>query len=200
MSEEQLTKFEFGLERSGKRFLWVVRPPAGKDGAFFTALGGGTDGNDELSRYLPDEFLIRTQEVGLVVPMWAPQVEVLSHPSIGGFLRITLWVELDAGKHSERSADDRVAAVRGAEDECSDGGGGSRGGGEDEGLANEEGGEKRRDREAGEIGDGKEGGRGSSTEKKNERSEGEWVESGRGGWVSSGLALSCCAAVEDWLC
>ncbi|XP_042488199.1 anthocyanidin 3-O-glucosyltransferase 5-like [Macadamia integrifolia] len=167
LSEEQLTELAFGLELSGKRFLWVVRPPAGKDGALFNAGGGG----DGLSRYLRDGFLNRTQEVGLVVPMWAPQLVVLSHPSVG----ITLWMELDIGKHGERSTDYCVAAVRRTEDECGNGGGGIMCGFEDEGVADEDGGEKGRDREAGEVGNGK--GRGSN-EEKNEGSEGEWVESG----------------------
>ncbi|XP_042490867.1 anthocyanidin 3-O-glucosyltransferase 5-like [Macadamia integrifolia] len=91
LSEEELTELALGLEMSGKRFVWVVRPPAGKNGAFFTALGGGAEGHDDLSRYLPDGFLTRTRERGLVVPMWAPQGEVLSHPSIGGFLSHCGW-------------------------------------------------------------------------------------------------------------
>ncbi|XP_042485171.1 uncharacterized protein LOC122065416 [Macadamia integrifolia] len=89
LSEEQLTELAFGLELSGKRFLWVVRPPAGIDGAFFNTLGGSAD--DEMSRYLPDGFLTRTRGVGIVVPLWAPQVEVLSHPSTGGFLSHCGW-------------------------------------------------------------------------------------------------------------
>ncbi|KAJ4962743.1 hypothetical protein NE237_022682 [Protea cynaroides] len=40
LSEEQLTELAWGLELSQKRFLWVVRPPAGKDGSFFNLRGG----------------------------------------------------------------------------------------------------------------------------------------------------------------
>ncbi|KVI08876.1 anthocyanidin 3-O-glucosyltransferase 5-like [Cynara cardunculus var. scolymus] len=83
-SADQITELAWGLELSQQRFLWVIRPPAGSsnDGAFFTA-GTGTDGPPE---YLPEGFLTRTQRVGLVLPLWAPQVEILNHRSVGGFL------------------------------------------------------------------------------------------------------------------
>ncbi|XP_043705318.1 anthocyanidin 3-O-glucosyltransferase 5-like [Telopea speciosissima] len=171
LSEEQLTELALGLELSGKRFLWVVRPPVGKVGAFFTALGGGPDGNDEVSRYLPDGFLTRTREVGLVVHKWALQVEVLSHPSIGGFLSHCGWnstlesilngVPMIAWPlYAEQMMN---AAMLEEEVECVS---------KNEGVANKESDGKGRDREAGEIGDGKGSGRGS-TEEKNEGSEGE---------------------------
>ncbi|GLT53671.1 hypothetical protein SLA2020_269280 [Shorea laevis] len=41
--------------------------------------------------FLPDGFLERTKGVGLVVPSWAPQVQVLKHGSTGGFLTHCGW-------------------------------------------------------------------------------------------------------------
>ncbi|KAJ9541039.1 hypothetical protein OSB04_027545 [Centaurea solstitialis] len=84
LSAEQTTELASGLELSQQRFLWVIRPPVGSstDGAFFTA-GTGPDGPPD---YLPEGFLTRTQNVGLLWTTWAPQVEILNHRSIGGFL------------------------------------------------------------------------------------------------------------------
>jgi hypothetical protein len=71
-------------------------------------------------------------------------------PPVNWRVRVPLWVELDPREHHQRSANDRVAALRGAEDErhVADGGAGRRR--PVEGIAVEEGGRKTRDREDGE--------------------------------------------------
>ncbi|XP_016731420.1 UDP-glycosyltransferase 72E1 [Gossypium hirsutum] len=89
LSAQQVKELAWGLELSQQRFVWVLRPPTENDAAgTFLALGNGSDATLD---YLPDGFPARTQDRGLLVPMWAPQVEVLSHPSIGGFLTHCGW-------------------------------------------------------------------------------------------------------------
>lgn len=88
MSYTQTTELAWGLELSHQRFIWVVRSPiASADDAFFTA--GKCDGDP--STYLPDGFLDRTKHVGRIVPMWAEQAQILSHPSVGGFMSHCGW-------------------------------------------------------------------------------------------------------------
>ncbi|KAF8669242.1 hypothetical protein HU200_051575 [Digitaria exilis] len=76
---EQLREIAASLENSGHRFLWVVRAPLHAEPDVVI---------DEL---LPDGFLERTKGRGLVVKLWAPQVEVLHHKATAAFVTHCGW-------------------------------------------------------------------------------------------------------------
>ncbi|XVF13003.1 hypothetical protein REPUB_Repub08aG0169600 [Reevesia pubescens] len=88
LSHEQLKELALGLEMSGQRFLWVVKSPAEKarNATYF-----GVESIEDPFHFLPDGFLERTKGVGLLVPSWGPQIEVLKHSSTGGFLTHCGW-------------------------------------------------------------------------------------------------------------
>ncbi|XP_024027546.1 UDP-glycosyltransferase 88A1-like [Morus notabilis] len=87
-SREQLKDIAVGLERSGQRFLWVVRnPPPKKDQS--VVIWDSPD--PDLDSLLPQGFLDRTKGRGLVVKNWVPQVELLNHGSVGGFVTHCGW-------------------------------------------------------------------------------------------------------------
>lgn len=80
-SEEQLKEIAVGLDKSEERFLWVVRnPPELQNQA-----------EPDLKSLLPEGFLDRTGNRGSVVKSWAPQVPVLNHKAIGGFVTHCGW-------------------------------------------------------------------------------------------------------------
>uniref|UniRef100_J3ML53 Uncharacterized protein n=2 Tax=Oryza brachyantha TaxID=4533 RepID=J3ML53_ORYBR len=88
----QVVEITAALERSGHRFLWVLRgpPPAAESGA------GAPDGSEHptdanLDELLPDGFLERTRGRGLVWPTWAPQKDILAHRAVGGFVTHGGW-------------------------------------------------------------------------------------------------------------
>ncbi|CAM8896534.1 unnamed protein product [Rhodiola kirilowii] len=80
----QVSEIARGLEASGKRFLWSLRrPPPENKVAFPTEY-------DNLEGVLPEGFLTRTSELGKIIG-WAPQVSVLAHRAIGGFVSHCGW-------------------------------------------------------------------------------------------------------------
>ncbi|CAD6237826.1 unnamed protein product [Miscanthus lutarioriparius] len=89
LSNKQTAELAAGLEASGQRFLMVVRFPSDKD-CSASYFGTAEHGDDPL-RYVPAGFLERTRGVGLCVPLWAPQVEILNHRAVGGFLSHCGW-------------------------------------------------------------------------------------------------------------
>ncbi|KAJ4839973.1 hypothetical protein Tsubulata_033646 [Turnera subulata] len=77
MTSSQLIELGLGLEESSRPFIWVIR-------------------NWEISKGLnewlvEDGFEERNKGTGLLIRGWAPQLTILSHPAIGGFLTHCGW-------------------------------------------------------------------------------------------------------------
>ncbi|XP_057503471.1 zeatin O-xylosyltransferase-like [Actinidia eriantha] len=81
MADEQIKELAMGLEQSEQKFIWVLRD-ADKGDIFL---------EDAQRNSLPEGYEERVKEVGMVVRDWAPQVEILGHPSTGGFMSHCGW-------------------------------------------------------------------------------------------------------------
>ncbi|KAJ4771397.1 Glycosyltransferase [Rhynchospora pubera] len=84
-SAEQIKEIAIGLEKCGQRFLWVIRTPPNPEKRFEILP------EPDLDMLLPEGFLKRTSDRGFVVKSWAPQIDVLRHESVGGFVTHCGW-------------------------------------------------------------------------------------------------------------
>ncbi|KAL3689241.1 hypothetical protein R1sor_015550 [Riccia sorocarpa] len=73
---EQMQEIALGLESSGQPFLVSFQPPV-KTAKYQT---------DDIFDVLPRDCVEHTKGRGLFVPGWVPQVQILAHPAVGGFL------------------------------------------------------------------------------------------------------------------
>ncbi|XP_059651072.1 scopoletin glucosyltransferase-like [Cornus florida] len=72
----QLYEIAMGIEASGQQFIWVVR---------------GAKSEDDNENWLPEGFEERTKGKGLIIRGWAPQVLILDHDAVGGFVTHCGW-------------------------------------------------------------------------------------------------------------
>ncbi|XP_059312584.1 putative UDP-rhamnose:rhamnosyltransferase 1 [Lycium ferocissimum] len=75
-NKDQVYEIAYGIELSRLPFLWILQKPS-----------WSSDDVDPL----PTGFGLRTAEKGVVHIGWAPQKEILAHPSIGGTLSQGGW-------------------------------------------------------------------------------------------------------------
>ncbi|MQL75812.1 hypothetical protein Taro_008207 [Colocasia esculenta] len=74
----QLREIALGLEASGHPFIWVVR-------------GLGGQGATSSEQWLPEGFEDRTAGRGMIIRGWAPQILLLNHEAVGGFVTHCGW-------------------------------------------------------------------------------------------------------------
>ncbi|KAL2466028.1 UDP-glycosyltransferase 73C3 [Abeliophyllum distichum] len=81
LSDEQIKELALGLEKSGKKFIWVLRD----------ADKGNVFEGDVRKASLPEGYEKRVEERGIIIRDWAPQLEILEHPSTHGFMSHCGW-------------------------------------------------------------------------------------------------------------
>ncbi|WRX14938.1 UDP-glucuronosyl/UDP-glucosyltransferase - like 10 [Theobroma cacao] len=72
----QLMEIALAIEASGQQFIWVVRKEKN---------------NEDEEDWLPEGFEKRMEGKGLIIRGWAPQVLILDHEAVGGFVTHCEW-------------------------------------------------------------------------------------------------------------
>ncbi|ESW28457.1 hypothetical protein PHAVU_003G288100 [Phaseolus vulgaris] len=88
-TQEEVTEIALGLEKSELPFLWVLRVQRGP--------------SDPDVLRLPEGFEERTKARGVVCRSWAPQLKILEHVAVGGFLTHSGWTSVVEGIQNEKA-------------------------------------------------------------------------------------------------
>ncbi|GMN37685.1 hypothetical protein TIFTF001_007013 [Ficus carica] len=76
-ADDQLMEIAAGLEASGQQFIWVVKKEK-REGVV-------------REEWLPEGFEERMEGRGLIIRGWAPQLMILEHEAVGGFVTHCGW-------------------------------------------------------------------------------------------------------------
>ncbi|QCD81983.1 hydroquinone glucosyltransferase [Vigna unguiculata] len=87
-SQEEVTEIGLGLEKSKLPFLWVLKLQRGPC-------------DPEVLR-LPEGFEERTRGRGVVCSTWVPQLKILGHVAVGGFLTHSGWSSVVEAVQNEK--------------------------------------------------------------------------------------------------
>ncbi|KAL8490698.1 hypothetical protein ACS0TY_022628 [Phlomoides rotata] len=82
LSKEEIEEIAKGVELSEANFIWVIRFPV-------------MEKTMSIEEVLPQGYLDRVKDRGLVVSGWAPQANILGHPSTGAFISHCGWSSLN---------------------------------------------------------------------------------------------------------
>ncbi|XP_073146553.1 UDP-glycosyltransferase 708G1-like [Henckelia pumila] len=80
LSRDQILELRDGIEKSGFKFLWVLK-----------ANKVDKDDKEDAQTILGESFLERTKKQGMVIKGWVNQDQILAHPAIGGFISHCGW-------------------------------------------------------------------------------------------------------------
>ena len=87
-TQEEVNEIALGLEKSKLPFFWVLRVRRGP--------------TDKVVLQLPEGFEERTKGHGVVCTDWAPQMKILGHVAVGGFLTHAGWTSVVEAVQNEK--------------------------------------------------------------------------------------------------